>query len=206
MKTLTAKELQAQDPKRFQTEYSNWREYALDYEWWDCVYYNFKEDVREFGVTVADANFSLSYSQSDYAAFEGRIDVQEFMQAKGWDVDYPALYLAVLDCGDYAIVSTPRSRSRVSYDGACIGNTYPAGVFQHLDHGAWDELIEEQFCASGLEDEMQSFVDDMCDTLYKNLRDEYEALISEEAFIDSCECNEVTFEIELEGETNEVCA
>jgi hypothetical protein len=37
--------------------------------------------------------------------------------------------------------------------------------------------------------------------LYRELRDEYEHLTSEESFIESCECNEITFE---ENE-DEVC-
>jgi len=54
------------------------------------------------------------------------------------------------------------------------------------------------------ENELQSYVDEVCNNLYRMLRDEYEHLTSEEAFIDSCECNEITFEIE--GETNETFA
>ena len=206
MSHVTVKELQAHHPKRFQKEYSKWAEYAPDHDWWEYVEEGFKEDVRPFGVTIGpnDMHFSLGYSQSDYAAFTGRIDIADYMQAKGWDVEYPALYLAVKDCGDYATVSDRRSSARVNYNGACIGNTYPAGVFKNLEQDAWDELIEEQYYAAGLEDELQSYVDEVCNDLYKRLRDEYEHLTSEEAFIESCECNEITFEIE--GETNETFA
>lgn len=205
---VTASDLRQRDAKRFQKEYSEWTNYAVGWDWWDCVYEGFREDVRPFGVTIGpnDMHFSLGYSQSDYAAFTGRIDIAEYMQEKGWDDTYPALYLAVKDCGDYATVCDRRSSAQVNYDGACIGNTYPAGVFKHLDQGAWDELVEEQYDAAGLEDELQSYVDEVCNDLYRCLRDEYEHLTSEEAFIDSCECNEVTFEIETEGETNETFA
>lgn len=206
MSHVTAKELQTHHQKRFQKEYSKWAEYAPDHDWWEYVEEGFKEDVRPFGVTIGpnDMHFSLGYSQSDYAAFTGRIDIADYMQAKGWDVEYPALYLAVKDCGDYATVSDRRSSARVNYNGACIGNTYPAGVFKNLEQDAWDELIEEQYYAAGLEDELQSYVDEVCNDLYKRLRDEYEHLTSEESFIEHCECNEVTFEIE--GETNETFA
>ena len=205
MKTLTAKELQTQNLKRFKREYESWREYALDHDWWEYVYEGFKEDVRPFGVTVADIQFSVGYSQSDHAVFSGRIDVADFMQEKGWDETYPALYLAVKDCGDYATVDTTyRSNARVNYDGACVGNTYPAGVFTNLEQDAWDELVEEQYSGAGLEDEMQSYVSEVCDDLYRTLRDESEHLLSEESFIESCECNDITFEIEEEN--HEICA
>lgn len=206
MPQITAKELQTRYPKRFQEEYSKWCEYALDYDWGDYLIEGFIEDVRPFGVTIGphDVHFSVSHCQSDYAAFTGRIDVADFMQEKGWDETYPALYLAVSDCGDYATVSEMRSYGRVHYDGACIGNTYPSGVFQHLEQDAWDELVEEQYYAAGLEDELQSYVDDACRNLYQRLRDEGDHLLSEESFIESCECNEITFEIEEED--HEVCA
>ena len=208
MRNITANDLRLKDAKRFQKEYLDWREYAADHLWWEYVYDGFREDVRPFGVTIGsnDMHFSIGYCQSDYAAFTGRIDVAEFMQEKGWDVEYPALYLAVKDCGDYATVGYLRSSARVNYDGACIGNTYPAGVFKNLDQDAWDELIEEQFYGAGLDDELQSYVDEVCKDLYRRLRDEYEHLTSEESFIESCEINEITFEIETEGETNETCA
>jgi hypothetical protein len=206
MKIVTSKELQNLHPKRFQEEYSKWCEYALDYDWWDYVVECFTADVRPFGVTIGphDVHFSVSHCQSDYAAFTGRIDVADFMREKGWDETYPALYLAVSDCGDYATVSEMRSYGRVHYDGACIGNTYPSGVFQHLEQGAWDELVEEQYYAAGLEDELQSYVDDACRDLYQRLRDEGDHLLSEESFIESCECNDITFEIEEED--HEICA
>jgi len=208
MSHVTAKELQTLNPKRFQKEYSEWTNYAVGWDWWDCVYEGFMEDVRPFGVTIGpnQIHFSLGYSQSDYASFTGRIDIADYMQAKGWDVEYPALYLAVSDCGDYATVSDPRSCSRVNYDGGCIGNTYPAGIFKSLDQEAWDDLVEEQYHAASLEDELQSYVDEICNDLYRTLRDEYEHLTNEKSFIESCECNEVTFEIETEGETNETHA
>ena len=199
MSTLTARELSLQDPRRFQREYSKWTEYALDYDWWDYMEECFKNDAAAEGISVERIYFSLSYSQGDYASFEGQINAAEWMQAKGYDETYPALYLAVIDYGEYASVSDRTNRGgwpRVSYEGTCVGNTHATGIFKHLDDEAWDELVCEQHDAAGLEDEMQSTVEAMCRQLYSDLRDEYEHLTSEESFIESCECNDVTFEIE----------
>jgi hypothetical protein len=41
-------------------------------------------------------------------------------------------------------------------------------------------------------------VDDISRQIYRDLRNEYEHLTSEESFIESCECNDVTFETEDE--------
>ena len=191
---MNALELKATDPKRFDKEYAKWRENALDYDWWDWVQDNLKEDCAEYGITVKDIEFNLGYSQSDYAAFNGQIDVVEWMQAEGYDVEYPALYVAMGDYREYASITTNWGRSRVNMEYGVVGNTYPAGIFKHLDREAWDELVDEQATTANLEEAMQKWVGKRCRKLYCELRDEYEHLTSEESFIDSCECNEITFE------------
>ncbi len=62
MPTLTAKELQAQDPKRFREEYLKWTEYALDYDWWDYIEERLKEKLEPAGVRNIKLYFRLSYS------------------------------------------------------------------------------------------------------------------------------------------------
>jgi hypothetical protein len=208
MPTLTAKELQAQDPKRFREEYLKWTEYALDYDWWDYIEERLKEKLEPAGVRDIKLYFRLSYSQGDYATFVGSIDVHKWMDVTkdGPDTEgtltyaekYPALRIAMEDYGDSASLTTYNRDciARVSLDGGCIGNTYAAGIFAGLDSDAWDELVEEQFYEAGLEQALQDYVDDISQELYTDLREEYEHMTSEESFIESCECNEITFEIE----------
>jgi hypothetical protein len=206
MSHVTANDLKTHHSKRFQEEYLKWAEYAADFDWWEYTEERFKEDMDAEGVYVARIEFSLGYSQSDYAGFEGHIRLPEFMELKGYDVEYPALYLAVKQYGDSAAVGSAyrRGSGRVNWPADSINCTEPCGVFTGLDNDAWDLLVADQFYEAGLEDEMQSYVDDKCRELYRSLQDEYEHLTSEESFIEHCECNEVTFEIE--GETNEVPA
>jgi hypothetical protein len=203
MTNLTAKELQAADPKRFQREYLSWTEYALDYDWWDYMQDRLKEDLAPAGVTVERLLFSLSYSQGDYATFEGRINLGMWMEVnkcggQTYAEKYPALHLAAQDYGDWASVNTWHRNcgAKVNYDAHLVGNTYPEGVFIGLDQEAWDELVEEQMDAAGIEQALQDYVDAISHQLYRDLRDEYEHMTSEESFIESCECNDVTFEIE----------
>lgn len=202
--TVTAAELQSRYPARFQKEYSSWCEYACDYDWWEFSEEHFKSRMQAKGYDVTRIFFSISYSQGDYASFEGSINVAEWMLTKGYDETYPALFLAVKDYGEYASVNNRHRGSwpSVSFDGNCVGNTYAAGVFKHLDDEAWDELVDEQFNAAGIEDEMQSEVAAECRQLYSDLRDEYEHLTSEESFIESCEANGITFEMEKEHEVH----
>lgn len=204
MSKLTAQELQRTDPKRFQREYSEWCEYAVDYDWWDWTEERLRETLAPAGVRVERILFSLSYSQGDYATFEGRINIDMWMEViqdgeQTYAEKYPALHLAIRDYGDYASVST-QGHTRVNFDGNVVGNTCPTGIFSALDQEAWDELVEEQYLAAGLETALQDYVDDISHQLYRDLQDEYEHLTSEESFIESCECNDVTFEIEEECE------
>ncbi len=200
---LTASELKSSDPNRFQREYLKWTEYACDYDWWDYIEERLKEQLEPAGVHDIRILFSLSYSQSDYATFEGRIRVHMWMDVtkdgdQTYAEKYPALRLAMEDYGDYASVTTYNRDcgARVNLDGGCVGNTYPAGIFAGLEPEAWDELVSDQFDSAGLEQALQDYVDNISQQLYRDLRDEYEHLTSEESFIESCECNEVTFEIE----------
>lgn len=200
---LSAAELKHTDPKRFQQEYSKWTNYAVDYDWWEFTEESLRERLAPAGVRIDRILFSMSYSQGDYASFAGHIMVSEWMEAtmdgdQTYADKYPALHLALADYGEDATVTT-YSRSggaRVNLDGNVVGNTYPTGIFAGLDHEAWDELVEAQFYEAGLEQALQDYVDDISRQLYRDLRDEYEHLTSEESFIESCECNDITFEIE----------
>jgi hypothetical protein len=199
---MNALELKANDPKRFQKEYNDWRDTGLEDNWWEYVQEGLKADCAEVGITVEDIHFDLGHSQSDFATFNGLINVVKWMQARGYDVEYPALYVAMDDYREYATVSTSRwGNASVNLDYAVVGNTYPAGIFKHLDQEAWDELVDEQIKTANLEEAMQEWVGERCSKLYLELLNEYEHLISEESFIESCECYEITFE---ENE-DEVC-
>jgi hypothetical protein len=203
MSTLTARELSLQDPKRFQQDYLKWTEYAIDYDWWDYMEERLREDLAPAGVKVERLQFSLSYSQGDYATFTGYIDVAMWMEAtkdgdQTYAEKYPALFLAAQDYGERATVATSHRScgATVNLDDSYVGNTFPEGVFSGLDQEAWDELVEEQLYEASLEQALQDYVDAISDELYTDLQTEYEHLTSEESFIESCECNDVTFEIE----------
>ena len=203
MKQVTAKELRELDPKRFEREYYKWCEYAHDYEWWDCIDQMFTDKMAAVGARVDKIYFSLSHSQGDCAGFEGRVDVSKWMHHAKYDTDrtfaeaFPALYLAVEQDGAYVII-TSNHRNRADLEYRChIEYTEPDGVFQHLDEEAWRDLVTDQEMEADLEANVQSWVDARGADLYSDLRKEYEVISSEEAFIESCECNEITFEIEV---------
>lgn len=210
MKEVTAKELRTLDPKRFEKEYYEWLSYNFEYDWWDYLEQDFTDRMAAEGVRVDRILFSLSYSQGDHASFVGRVDVSMWMHHQKYDTEhtfaeaFPALYLAVRQDGTYATV-TESHRRYPSFDYQCHTEyTDPEGVFQHLDEDTWRDLVYEQEQEADLESNVKAWVDARCAELYQDIRKEYESISDENSFIESCECNEVMFEIE-ENE-DEVCS
>lgn len=202
MKTVTAQELLILDKRRFDKEYYKWQEYCLDYEWYQNIYDNFKHTCNTHAIRVDDISFRGFHSQSDGAAFAGRMDLTAFMEDQGLDVKYPALYIGVKNDGSYFMVYNHRSGGLCGGEYEMYANqTAPDGIFSELDQQAWEELLEEQENDAELEERALEFARHLADELYTNLSDEYDHLTSKESFIESCECNEITFEIQTEEET-----
>lgn len=201
-------ELKALDPKRFEKEHQDFINNCLHPEWWDTVEEDFKQQMSEIEVAVDSIQFgSLDSGYSD-AAWQGSFPLAPFMKrikVRGSDDTlaerYPALYLAI---------EHDRSWARVYLDGwrnttlsvDVRENTRfidPLGIFSELDQETWEELLDDQWSDCNIEEAVREFAQDKADDLLEALRSEWDHISSEEYFIESCEINEVKFEIE--GET-----
>lgn len=208
MKPVTAQDLKRIDPHRFAKEYEAWLMYCMDYEWWDCTEQCFTDEMASMGVRVDKIAFSLSCSQGDYASFEGRVDIPKWMAIEKCNNEqtfaeaYPALYLAVAQDGGYMRISEGYRRHPDTEYSFWADHTEPDGVFKHLDEEGWVELVEEQEQDADLESNIREWVYARCKDLQSDLQKEYDYLSSEQSFIESCECNDVTFELETEDEAN----
>lgn len=189
---VTAKELQTLDPKRFDKEYYAWLEYAADYEWWEWLEDSFKCDMAEAGVRVERITFDTYPAK---AQFDGHVDVAQFMEHLILDEKYPALYVAVRQDGSYVSVREGRYGSAFSLN-EHLYNTSPEGIFKYLDGQAWEELIDEQLGCADIETCIEEFCADACRKLASDLEDDHDHITSVESFIESCECNDILFEIE----------
>ena len=58
----------------------------------------------------------------------------------------------------------------------------------------------DQLSQADIESCIEEFCNRACAKLARDLEDDYEHLTSVESFIESCECNEITFDIETEEE------
>lgn len=201
MKTVTAKELKTLDPKRFDKEYYKWCEYAADYDWADWIKKDYEAQMRGEGIVVENFAWSVSYSQDDGAAFNGHVKVHEWMEANPQYMEqYPALYLACKQDRSYVTVRTGFGMYIVASLEESWWTTEPDGIFTGLDKDAWDELVSDQFSSVNLEDEIKSTCERFMSDMYRTLRDEYEHITSEDSFVESCECNDITFELDTEEE------
>ena len=202
---VTAQQLKALDPKRFEQEYWKWTEHCLWDEWYETIEQNYTDDMAAHGVNVEKISFSGFYSQGSYASFDGKIIVHKWMAAETYDDGqtyaeaFPALYLAAKQDRSVATVSTSY-RGSVLFNEEPIDPGTPVGIFEHLDEDAWQALVAEQDERSNWESNIRWFVESKNNELFKQLQDEYEDLTSEESFLGSCEANEITFNLENDDE------
>ena len=202
--TLDVHELRSHDSSAFDREYRAWLRYALPDDWASDLIESAKQRWAAFGVRVNDVQWSGFHSQGDGLAAGGRVRIHEWMEFKKLDEVYPALYLEFKEYGAHVTLSCKfRNNWTTSDMDWTPGNVEPCGVFQHLSQTDWEELVEEQFTASDIEQEILDFVRGLCKDLYRELESEHESLTSEEAFIESCELNEITFDVEIDDETTD---
>ena len=197
MGTVTAQELITLDVSRFHDEYYKWRQYCMDDDDMEFIKDDFTERCGQIGVRVDNIGYCISYSQGDGAHFDGRVDVTTFMEHTKLDERYLALYLAVKDDGSYVNVSpTHRGNMQVNDWNMWANQTAPSGVFKDLPQEDWEALVDAQTDEADIEAKVLEFCKDLANDLFASLRDEYEWRTSEESFIESCECNDITFEVE----------
>jgi hypothetical protein len=209
-KEVSVTELQKLDPKRFEREYWKW----VENHWWEgdetinwYIETNMVNPIT-WHIDPKDISWSGFYSQDDGLAFDASVHLTEYMELKGYDVTHNALYLDILNYGTiHARVRRGNRYSNYMADEAecedyCVGNTEPAGIYQHLETEAWDELVQEQYddLMDSMLKEIGEEAQDHARAMYQELENDYEASTSEEQFIESCEINEVTFEIEVDDE------
>ena len=193
------------DRRRFDAEYSKWAEWQWEDDWYITdTHERFQARYKDKGIDIERLHYRVSYSQGDYASFDGRVYLNEWMAAVRVSPDgptyaerYPALFLACDGDGTYISISGEDDRRGWRADWhegwTSVG---PSGIFAGMPDEDWDELVQEQASEADLEDEILKYCQSIGDDIYRELRDAYMDATSEESFIESCEANEITFELE----------
>ena len=165
----------------------------VDHDWYQYTYDEFKIEMQTKGITVDDMNFTGFHSQGDGASFTGRIDMCQFLKVHGLEEHYMG---AVFFAGQgelYADIRRGSSRycHEHSVEATLIEDTYNNfddetrfEIYTRMEevlNDEWQELEEEvnKICRGYMQD------------LYRQLRDEYEALTTKEAIWETIVANEL---------------
>lgn len=206
---LSVHELKKTDRRSFEREYSKWTEWQWEDDWYvENAKEIFTEKYKPKGIEIEQLHYSISFSQGDYASFSGRVFLSYWMETVQIAPDgptyaerYPALYLACREDGSYMNIHGEDDRRgwRCDYQEGWY-NTPPSGIFANLSDDDWEDLVNEQAGEADLETEILGYCRSIGRELYDHLSDAYMEATSEEAFIESCEANGITFEVEIEDE------
>lgn len=171
------------------------------HQWWDCVYADFKADMREVGIYVSHIHFSGFWSQGDGACFEGGFCSSGVYLDHHHKDQYPMIR-KLIDVGGY-IGTDCKHSGRYCHSNSTSFST---------DHDTFYRLVEcptefhEQIVDTWdrqLEDEVDAFEKDVTeqwrsymDDLYRKLEEEYDYLVSDEAVWEAIESNELDIDEE----------
>ena len=196
------------------------RDINTDFDWWEDEYSDFRDMMeKKFGWAPEDDEIAFSgfWSQGDGASFEGRMDNGEVAALLGSIYKKFPLNEAIEDGCVYADVSFDRSGRYVHEKSVTtnlelevqdhercfeiLGSNIPElkGVKEY-DEDECDEAIEEY--VDGFYSELEDTIDDWrleaCGKLYEILRDQYEALTTDEQVEDTLRA--IGYEFSADGE------
>lgn len=171
----------------------NYYDYNTSFEWWDNVYEDFAEKMREKGIDVdlKRTYFNLGYSQSDYAATTAEVtDIDKFINALGgFDKKETRLIKFAVHEGYISCLGCSAQRASTSVNVEWDNpHEYSQGSASDVYHFA--EKTLESFSES-----VDCFFKDAARELYRDLRTEYEYLTSEACLSESFDACECVFEI-----------
>jgi hypothetical protein len=159
-----------------ETARNHYRQYGLDYEWWDCTFDDWKAALLLIGIDVSNIYFSGFSSQGDGACFEC-----EYSYVPGWRKAVKSefggsIQTTLLTAGErlqaiqrpffYGVTATVKHSGRYSHSNSTDFTVDPGERFESSD------IIE-------LEDDIESALRELMDDLYNDLEDEYDYLTSD---------------------------
>lgn len=166
----------------------------VDHDWWEFTYDDFKLQMIEKGITVADINFTGFYSQGDGASFTGTIDMKTFLKVHDLEQHYMgATFFAGL--GElYANIG--RHNSRYSHENTTYielqqdtYNDYEEDDLRCQVYGQMADVLSDEW--QQLDEEVTEICRSYMQDLYSKLREEYESLTSKEVIWETIVANEL---------------
>ena len=185
------------------------RDINTDYDWWDCTYDHFAEDMRIKHIEVDKMQFSGFWSQGDGASFTGHItNSKAFMETHDLTETYPTV-MRYLNKGGNLFLFVARTSHHYVHENtvsAELRDPYYTNFRDLLssDDGGirdavishWDTLLDEEI--GELQSHVTEIIRDYCVDLYRRLEKEYDYLTSDEAVWDAIVANDLDVIEEME--------
>lgn len=193
--------------KEYQKWVESWWHWDYDVEW---IKEGLKEDLKWLDVDKVIC--SVSYSQGDFAAFTGKVDLLAFLEERDTDNEYFILREAIRigSCDRYMVLTENSWYSNVSFSDV-EWDDYEPGDVEYLNqpNSVLDgmDFSEYHAIATDLIGDLDSWVQEVCkqefDKLYYTIRDDIDYQTSEEQFVEWCESMGEKFEVEVDDDEDE---
>lgn len=175
-----------------------YRHYNVEHiDWWDTTYEDFKQKMGEQGIYVSDMFFSGFWSQGDGACFNGFVDdMKQYLEKNFKPDDYPMIR-KLLDGGGTVKFSVEHSGHY--YHENCTRFDVDCDVFAYvLDkptefHEQVVEGLDKQLDIEMVDFEKESveIFKTYMRELYRELEQEYDHLVSDEAVKEAIVANDL---------------
>jgi hypothetical protein len=185
----------------FLDQHRDWN--VTDFDWWEGVYDDFKEDMAANGIFVDKMYFSGFSSQGDGACFEGHIqDLPLFLSSHA--LGYPKLALLLKHTSSELHMHWVHTGRYYHENSLSFDADYHENFL--FDQGRGNELVTTvlELQCDGVAEESDAFIKENpqlirhhCQTLYASLEAEYDYLTSDETLTETLRNNDIEEPIEV---------
>ena len=185
---------------------------TTDFDWWECVYDDFKADMAANGIHVEEMYFSGFSSQGDGACFEGHINnLPLFLSSHA--LNYPKLALLLKHTSSELHMHWVHTGRYYHEHSLSFDADYHENFL--FDQGRGNELVTTvlELQCDGVAEESNAFIEEIpqlirhhCQTLYASLYAQYDYLTSDEAVAESLSNNGIVEEVEEDSDTPAITA
>jgi hypothetical protein len=187
-----------------------YREFSVDYDWWDCIESDLKEDLDEQGFELSQMYFRGFWSQGDGACFTGHM--------RSWKQFCEKVPQFVADFPNTAIFLSDEGASyKITHHGHYYHKMCTRHELQDADIEWYADTLEEDIAdergdmtelpmrlaiykaalqEEGVEQWLTEYFRDLMHDLYRRLEKEYDHLTSDEVVWESIQANELDKEQE----------
>lgn len=170
----------------------------LDYEWYDCIYDDWKETLKMQGIDISRIYFTGFCCQGDGACFEAEFDLIKFIRSRGLGCKYQLLLEALeLDSEAYCRVK----HSGHYYHENCTDFDYEILLYDLVPEwlkGAAENQFYDDFIP-----QLKEVSKDYMRRIYKDLDAAYDELNSDESITEYLINNSYEEEYREDGERSD---